>query len=59
MKKILSTAILLLASLVSLATATAQTLPAPSIAAKSWLLLDATSNQIIASQDANLRIEPA
>jgi D-alanyl-D-alanine carboxypeptidase (penicillin-binding protein 5/6) len=59
MKKFLSTALLFVASLVSLTTATAQTLPAPSIAAKSWLLLDATSYQIVASQDANMRIEPA
>jgi D-alanyl-D-alanine carboxypeptidase (penicillin-binding protein 5/6) len=33
--------------------------PAPTIAAKSWLLLDATSGQVIASQDPNARIEPA
>ncbi|MBD8533302.1 MULTISPECIES: D-alanyl-D-alanine carboxypeptidase family protein [unclassified Massilia] len=37
----------------------AQTVPAPSIAAKSWLLLDATSGQVIAAQDPNARIEPA
>ena len=59
MKKILSTVLLFAASLVSLVNAAAQTLPAPTIAAKSWLLLDVTSNQIIASQDSNLRIEPA
>ncbi|MDY7576947.1 D-alanyl-D-alanine carboxypeptidase family protein [Herbaspirillum sp. RTI4] len=39
--------------------ASAQTLSPPSIAAKSWLLLDATSNQVVASQDADLRVEPA
>jgi len=39
--------------------ASAQTVPAPSIAAKSWLLLDTTSGQVIASQDQNMRIEPA
>lgn len=39
--------------------AVAQTLPAPTIAAKSWLLLDATSGQVIAAQDPNARIEPA
>jgi D-alanyl-D-alanine carboxypeptidase (penicillin-binding protein 5/6) len=33
--------------------------PAPTIAAKSWLLLDATSGQVIAAQDPNARIEPA
>jgi len=46
-------------SLLMLSAAVAQTLPPPTIAAKSWLLLDATSGQIIASQDPNLRIEPA
>ena len=39
--------------------AQAQTIPAPNIAARSWTLLDATSGQVIASQDANMRIEPA
>lgn len=39
--------------------ASAQSVPAPQIAAKSWLLLDATSGQVIAAQDPNLRIEPA
>jgi D-alanyl-D-alanine carboxypeptidase (penicillin-binding protein 5/6) len=39
--------------------ANAQTVPAPSIAARSWTLLDATSGQVIASQDADVRIEPA
>lgn len=43
----------------SLSTATAQTLPAPSVAAKSWILLDVTSNQILASQNADARVEPA
>ena len=46
------------ASLVTVS-AVAQTLPAPTIAAKSWLLLDVTSNQVIAAQDPDLRIEPA
>jgi D-alanyl-D-alanine carboxypeptidase (penicillin-binding protein 5/6) len=39
--------------------ANAQTVPAPSIAARSWTLLDATSGQVIASQEADTRIEPA
>lgn len=62
MKKILSKILLIAVSscaFLAAMNATAQTLPAPTIAAKSWLLLDATSYQIIASQDANLRIEPA
>ncbi|MFZ4529373.1 MAG: D-alanyl-D-alanine carboxypeptidase, partial [Undibacterium curvum] len=41
MKKFLAT---VAASLLTLSAAMAQTLPAPSIAAKSWLLFDATSN---------------
>jgi D-alanyl-D-alanine carboxypeptidase (penicillin-binding protein 5/6) len=49
----LATSVLLITS------AVAQTIPAPTIAAKSWLLLDMTSGQIIASQDPNARIEPA
>lgn len=55
MKKLLAA---FAASLV-MVSASAQTVPAPAIAAKSWLLLDATSGQIIASQDPNARIEPA
>lgn len=47
------------ASLVLMSTASAQMVPAPSIAARSWTLLDATSGQVIASQDAKTRIEPA
>lgn len=39
--------------------AQAQSLPPPTIAAKSWLLLDATSNQVIAAHEPGLRIEPA
>jgi D-alanyl-D-alanine carboxypeptidase (penicillin-binding protein 5/6) len=39
--------------------AIAQMLPPPSVAAKSFVLLDVNSDQIIASQDADLRIEPA
>jgi len=55
MKKLLAA---FAASLV-MVSASAQTVPAPTIAAKSWMLLDATSGQIIASQDPSLRIEPA
>jgi D-alanyl-D-alanine carboxypeptidase (penicillin-binding protein 5/6) len=39
--------------------ASAQSLPSPTIAAKSWLLLDASSHQIIASQNPDERVEPA
>nr|WP_315468873.1 D-alanyl-D-alanine carboxypeptidase family protein [uncultured Undibacterium sp.] len=39
--------------------AQAQTLPKPLVDAKSWVLLDATSNQVINSDNATLQIEPA
>lgn len=55
MKKLLAA---FAASLV-MVSASAQTVPAPAIAAKSWMLLDATSGQVIASQEPTLRIEPA
>lgn len=56
MKKFLAS---IAASLLTLSAAFAQTLPAPTIAAKSYLLLDATSNQVLAAQEPDLRIEPA
>ena len=56
MKKLLAA---LASSVLFLSAACAQSLPPPTIAAKSWLLLDATSGQIIASQDPNARVEPA
>ncbi len=39
--------------------AAAQALPPPTIAAKSWLLLDTTSNQVIAAHEPDTRVEPA
>ncbi len=56
MKKLLAA---LASSVFFLSAAFAQSVPAPSIAAKSWTLLDATSGQVIASQDPDARIEPA
>src|SRR3954471_18396941 len=55
MKKLIT----LLAALLLSFSAFAQTLPPPLIAAKSWLLLDATSGQLLGSQDPNMRVEPA
>ncbi len=49
----------LLASVCLMSAALAQSLPPPTIAARSWILLDATSGQVIASQDPNSRVEPA
>ncbi len=37
----------------------AQSLPPPTIAARSWLVLDATSGQVLGSQDPDMRVEPA
>ncbi|MET3134472.1 D-alanyl-D-alanine carboxypeptidase (penicillin-binding protein 5/6) [Oxalobacteraceae bacterium GrIS 1.11] len=56
MKKLIAA---LATSVLFLSAAVAQTVPAPTIAAKSWILLDTTSGQIIASQDPNARVEPA
>ncbi|HEX2530608.1 MAG TPA: D-alanyl-D-alanine carboxypeptidase family protein, partial [Burkholderiaceae bacterium] len=46
-------------TVLSLSAALAQTVPAPTIAAKSWLLLDATSGQVLASHEPDMRVEPA
>lgn len=56
MKKLFT---LLLCSFLFLGNAQAQALHPPTISAKSWLLLDVTSNQIIASENPNMRVEPA
>ncbi|MGF6937352.1 D-alanyl-D-alanine carboxypeptidase (penicillin-binding protein 5/6) [Paraburkholderia sp. UCT70] len=52
----------LLASLCSIAlfsnSAPAQTAP-PAVKARAWVLMDSSSNQILASQDAEARMEPA
>ena len=56
MKKL---AILIAAALFGASSAMAQTVPVPTIAAKSWLLLDATSGQVLASQNPDMRVEPA
>lgn len=47
------------AALFVFATASAQSLPPPVIAARSWLVMDASSGQILASQDPDMRVEPA
>jgi D-alanyl-D-alanine carboxypeptidase (penicillin-binding protein 5/6) len=57
MKKFLAA---IVAAALSVSVAFAQSpVPAPTIAAKSWLLLDATSNQILAANEPDARIEPA
>jgi D-alanyl-D-alanine carboxypeptidase (penicillin-binding protein 5/6) len=47
------------ATVLSVSIAFAQNVPPPAVAAKSWLLLDVTSGQVLASQEPALRIEPA
>lgn len=56
MKKLLTA---FAALLLSCSAAFAQSVPAPVIDAKSWLLLDATSGQVLASHEPDMRIEPA
>lgn len=56
MKKIITA---IAASLLSITAAVAQTVPPPTIAAKSWLLLDSTSGQVLAAENPDMRIEPA
>lgn len=56
MKKLLAA---FAATVFSISFAFAQAVPAPTIDAKSWLLLDATSGQVLASHEADMRIEPA
>ena len=55
MKKLLAAC----AALFLFANATAESVAPPTIAARSWLLMDATSGQVLASQEPDLRIEPA
>ena len=42
-----------------LTSAHAQTITPPTVAARAWLLLDASSQQVLASHEADVRIEPA
>jgi D-alanyl-D-alanine carboxypeptidase (penicillin-binding protein 5/6) len=59
MKKLLSSFLIGAIALLSFASVHAQSLPKPLIDAKSWVLYDATSKQVIDSDNANLQIEPA
>lgn len=48
-----------LSALFLVATTHAQSVPAPTLAAKAWLLLDNGSGQVLTAQDPDTRIEPA
>lgn len=52
-------ALVVLLSLLVAAPAWAQTIPAPAVAARAWLLIDHSSGQSLAEHDADARIEPA
>lgn len=56
MKKILAICVFLGLSMGSVQ---AQTVPPPTVAARAWLVLDATSNQVLGAQNSAMRIEPA
>ncbi len=58
MYPIRSLCLILLASLLSWS-ALAQSAPPPALAAKAWLLIDNGTNQVLAAQDPDTRIEPA
>jgi serine-type D-Ala-D-Ala carboxypeptidase (penicillin-binding protein 5/6) len=51
--------IVFLLSLLAATTAVAQSVPAPAVAARAWLLLDHASGQRLAERDADARVEPA
>lgn len=59
MKKIQIFLLFLLLSLGTVTASLAQTLSPPAVGARSWLLLDTVSGQILASREAYKRIEPA
>nr|WP_315485612.1 D-alanyl-D-alanine carboxypeptidase family protein [uncultured Undibacterium sp.] len=59
LSSLLASVLLATLALTQISVAYAQNLPKPLIEAKSWILLDATSNQVINSDNATLQIEPA
>jgi D-alanyl-D-alanine carboxypeptidase (penicillin-binding protein 5/6) len=52
-------AFIVLLSLLASTFALAQSMQAPAVAARAWLLIDHSSGQSLAEQDADARIEPA
>ena len=59
MKKFFTGLLIALSAAVPLTQAHAQSLPPPTVEAKSWILFDATSGQVLGSENAQLRIQPA
>ncbi|PUA18408.1 D-alanyl-D-alanine carboxypeptidase family protein [Glaciimonas sp. PCH181] len=50
---------ILILNFFALSAACTQTPTTPTLTAKSWLLLDTNSNHVLASQDADVRVQPA
>ena len=51
--------LVLLVALLPLAASHAQILPAPTLSARAWLLMDYASGQVLAAQEPDLKLEPA
>jgi D-alanyl-D-alanine carboxypeptidase (penicillin-binding protein 5/6) len=45
--------------LLLVATSQAQTIPAPTVSARAWILMDYATGQVLAAQEADTRLEPA
>ena len=53
------TGLLVLVAAISLCVASAQPLPPPEVAARAYLLMDVSANQVLAAKDVDLPVEPA
>ncbi len=51
--------LILLFALLAAAVAQAQVLPAPTLSARAWILMDSASGQVLAAQEPDLKLEPA
>ena len=51
--------LVLLLALLPLAASHAQPIPVPNLSARAWILMDYASGQVLAAQEADLRLEPA
>ena len=51
--------LVLVFSLLHIAASHAQALPAPTLSARAWLLMDYATGQVLAAQEADTRLEPA
>ena len=51
--------LIFLLALLPVAASVAQPLPVPTVSARAWLLMDYATGQVLASQEADMRLEPA